>query len=364
MTNDKCFALLDGTCKIRFMKYGVIATNPLELLALYFGKVPVTLLDSLYTILKARTLMAGVRLGIFEALKDEPGTAETLSRRLALDEECLELLLRNLTFSGYLERDGPSYRLSRLGRENLIRESPYGTSSYLLWNYVQWEMVDRLEELLQSGTGIDLHQTLDDAAAWETYQRGMFDLARKDASYLAAKVPVPRGATSLLDIGGGHGLLGAAICRKHPPLKSTVLDLPQAVQHASKLAREEGFDDVVGYREGDLLASDWGEGHDVVLLANILHHFQAEENQEILRKAASALHRGGTVAIWDIERSADETQVSIGDPAALFFRLMSNASVYRVDQYMGWATDAGFRRVRSIRSIRFPGFILVIGRTV
>src|SRR5919197_1643341 len=113
------FSSLLAHANIQFMKYGVIATNPLELLALYFGKVPVTLLDSLYTILKARTLMAGVRLGIFEALKDEPSTSATLSQRLALDEECLELLLRNRAFSGYLERDGPSYRLSRLGRENL-----------------------------------------------------------------------------------------------------------------------------------------------------------------------------------------------------------------------------------------------------
>jgi 2-polyprenyl-3-methyl-5-hydroxy-6-metoxy-1,4-benzoquinol methylase len=343
------------------MKYGVVPTNPLEVLALLFGKVPITILDSLYAILKARTLMAGVRLGVFEALKDEPGTAATLSRRLMLDEECLDLLLRTLAFSGYLERDGMSYKLSRLGRENLVSESPAGTSSYLLWNYTQWDMVARLEDLLRTGTGIDFHQTLLDAAAWESYQRAMFEIARKDATYLAARLPVPRGARSLLDIGGGHGLLGAAICRKHPPMKATVLDLPQAVQHARKLAREEGFADLVEYRECDLLSSAWGEGHDVVLLANILHHFQPAENEAILRKAASALRQSGTVAIWDIERSREEDRVSIGDPAALFFRLTSNASVYRADQYVSWAADAGFRRVKTIRSVRFPGFVLVIG---
>jgi 2-polyprenyl-3-methyl-5-hydroxy-6-metoxy-1,4-benzoquinol methylase len=358
MTNVKCSAFV----AVKVMKYGVIATNPLELLALLFGKVPVTILDSLYAILKARTLMAGVRLGVFEALKDEPGTAAALSQRLALDEECLDLLLRTLTFSGYLERDGMSYRLSRLGRENLVRESPVGTSSYLLWNYTQWEWVDRLEDLLRTGAGMDFHQTLLDTAAWESYQRAMFEIARKDAPYLAAKLPVPRGAKSLLDIGGGHGLLGAAICRKHPPMKSTVLDLPQAVQHARKLASDEGFDDVVKFREGDLLDSDWGRAHDVILLANILHHFQPGENEAILRKASGALREGGTVAIWDIERSQQEANVSIGDPAALFFRLTSNASVYRADQYASWVSDAGFRRVRITRSIRFPGFVLIIGR--
>jgi 2-polyprenyl-3-methyl-5-hydroxy-6-metoxy-1,4-benzoquinol methylase len=354
--------LLSVASSNRVMKYGVIATNPLELLALLFGKVPITILDSLYAILKARTLMAGVRLGVFEALKDGPGTAATLSRRLMLDEECLDLLLRTLTFSGYLERDGMSYRLSRLGRENLVRESPAGTSSYLLWNYTQWEMVGGLEDLLRTGAGIDFHQTLLDTAAWDSYQRAMFEIARKDAPYLAARLPVPRGAESLLDIGGGHGLLGAAICRRHPPMRSTVLDLPQAVQHARRLARDEGFDDLVEYREGDLLDSDWGRAHDVILLANILHHFQPEENQAILHKASAALREGGTVAIWDIERSRQEANVSIGDPAALFFRLTSNASVYRADQYVRWASDAGFRKVRVSRSIRFPGFVLIIGR--
>jgi 2-polyprenyl-3-methyl-5-hydroxy-6-metoxy-1,4-benzoquinol methylase len=344
------------------MKYGVIATNPLEMLALLFGKVPLTILDSLYAILKARTLMAGVQLGVFDALKDEPGTAAILSRRLALDEECLEMLLRTLVFSGYLERDGTLYKLSRIGRENFVKESPAGTSSYLLWNYTQWDWVGRLEDLLRTGAGMDFHQSLLDTGAWETYQRAMFEIARKDAPYLAAKLPVPQGAKSLLDVGGGHGLLGAAICRKHPPMKSTVLDLPQAVQHARSLANAEGFGDLVAYREGDLLESAWGSAHDVILLANILHHFSPGENEAILRKAADALRDGGTVAIWDIERSRQDADVSIGDPAALFFRLTSNASVYRADQYVQWASDAGFRRVRVSRSIRFPGFALIIGK--
>ncbi|MBO0720221.1 MAG: methyltransferase, partial [Blastocatellia bacterium] len=249
-----------------------------------------------------------------------------------------------------------------LGRENLVGDSPAGTSSYLIWNYTQWEMIERLEDLLRTGKGIDFHQTLQDETAWESYQRAMFEIARKDAPYLAANIPVPHGAESLLDIGGGHGLLGAAICRKHPPMRSTVLDLPQAVDHAHILARDEGFADVVEHRECDLFYSDWGRAHDVILLANILHHFQREEIEAILHKAAGALRKGGTVAIWDIEGSRQEAKVSIGDPAALFFRLTSNASVYHADQYVKWASAAGFMQVRVSRSIRFPGFVLITGK--
>ena len=53
---------------------------------------------------------------------------------------------------------------------------------------------------------------------------------------LARHVPVRKGATRLLDLAGSHGLMGATLCRKHPPMRSTVIDLPAAIEHARRLA--------------------------------------------------------------------------------------------------------------------------------
>ena len=82
----------------------------------------------------------------------------------------------------------------------------------------------------------------------------MLETARFDAPVLARHVPVREGATRLLDLGGSHGLMGATLCRKHPPMRSTVLDLAAAIEHARALAAREGIADVVEHRAGDLHA--------------------------------------------------------------------------------------------------------------
>jgi hypothetical protein len=52
----------------------------------------------------------------------------------------------------------------------------------------------------------------------------------------------------MLDIGGSHGYHSVVICRRHPGLRSVVLDLPQAIRHAAPLLADEGMGDRVVHR--------------------------------------------------------------------------------------------------------------------
>ncbi len=343
------------------MRYGVIPTTLLERLALALGKVPVPVLDTVFSLIKARSVMAAVRLGVFEAMRVGEHTAPGIAKTLALDEECLDMLLRTLVLTDYLEQRGERYALSKLAKRTMVSQGEAPLTGYLLWNYTQWNFFEHLEELVRTGKGVDFHETIEDRGAWGHYQQGMLELARLDAPVLAAKAPVPRGARRLLDVAGSHGLLGAAICRKHPPLRSTVIDLPRAIEHARVLAESEGIADLVEHRAGDLLSDEFGSDYDVVLLAKILHHFTPDRNLEILQKARRALANGGTVAIWEMERPKRTSAVTAGDGVALFFRLTSTAGAYHGDEYKEWLESAGFRRVRIQRPIVSPGAVLVTG---
>ena len=343
------------------MKYGAIATSVPERLALMLGKVPIPLLDTTFSIMKARSLMAGVRLGVFEAMREGYHSARELASRLSLDVDCLELLLRTLVHADYLAQRGDHYALSKLGRRNLISGAEMELFGFVEWNYTQWEFVGHMEELIRTGKGVDFHSALEDPARWGHYQRAMLELARRHAPVLAARVPVPHGSQKLLDLGGSHGLLGAAICRKHPPMRSTVIDLPAAISHARDLARTEKIDDIVEHRAGDLLNGSLEGGNDVVLLSNVLHHFQPEQLRQILTNAHAALRRDGTIAIWDMETPPKDSRASVTDGAALFFRLTSSASLYRGDDYANWLRIAGFRNIRLKRPMLLPGRVLVIG---
>lgn len=323
------------------------------------------LVDSLFPLVKARSLMAGVRLGVFEALGEGPLDAVTLAERLRLDGESLELLLRVLAASEYLTARKGRFGLTAMARKTLLPGAAMDSRGYVEFNYTQWEFLERLEDLLRSGRGLDFHRTMRDARAWESYQRGMLELAGLHAPLLAKKIPVPQGARILLDIAGSHGLLGAAVCRRHPPLKSIVVDLPEALESARGLAKEAGISGLVEHREGDILAGNFGGATscDVALLANILHHFTPERNQAILNRVHGLLTARGTVAIWEIERPGEGKPPEFGrDASALYFRLTSTSRCFSIRDYREWLETAGFADIRIVRSLTAPLHVLIHAR--
>src|SRR5262249_3252919 len=125
------------------MEYGPIPENFMERIALWTGRVPVPLLDSLFSIMKARGLMAAVSLGIFDALARGSKSAATLTQELQLDATSLDLLLRCMVWSGYLKKSGDRYSLSRLSRRTMVTGSRMELSGFVKWNYVQWRMVEQ-----------------------------------------------------------------------------------------------------------------------------------------------------------------------------------------------------------------------------
>jgi hypothetical protein len=343
------------------MNVGVIPESLLERIALWLGMIPVPVVDVLFGPLKARILMAGVRLGLFEALRDRPRTVTDLAGALRLDPAGLELLLRALSHVGYLEECGECYRLSSLARRTLVGGAPMELSAYVRWNETQWRFLEELDGMVRTGRGVDFHRALEDREAWSDYQRAMLELARLDAPILTRLTPIAAGAARLLDLGGAHGFLGAAICRRHPPLRSAVIDLPRAIEHGRALACAGGYADLVDFRPGDLLTDGFEEG-DAALLSNVLHHFTAAQVASVLGRVRIALRPGGTIAIWELEAPRREDAAGHGDVTALFFRLTSTSESHHGSQYATWLAAAGFSGIRILRPRRSPSRVLVLAR--
>jgi SAM-dependent methyltransferase len=345
------------------MRYGAIPENSLEEQLLSAPMAPRALFDTFLPLVQARAIMAGVRLGIFEALREDSLTCEQLGRSLVLDVEALELVLRVLAGSGYLERESDLYALSELARQTLLGDSGGRVTAFVGLHELAWDWLGRTNDCISSGRGVDMHQELHDPASWATYQAAMLEVARQLAPLIAQIVPVSPDAQKLLDIAGSHGLFGAMICREHPSMRSLVLDLPEAVEQSRLLAHEEGLDDVVSYRSGDALTDDLGDGYDVVFLGNILHHFTPKQIEKLLARVRRALAPSGTVAIWELRRpeSAEPPDI-VGDGFALFFRVTSTARCYSASEYVDWLAGAGFMDVESHPMPFAPFQLLATGR--
>lgn len=342
------------------MRYGTIPKGLKERLATVLGVVPYPMLDVLIAPLQARALIAAERTSVFKALREQPATTAELAQRLSLDPSCLDLVLRLLASMGYVRRRARAWSLSRLGTKHFGPGAPNPFGDFVAFGAPQWDWISQLEDVLRTGRGVEIHRSLR-GTDWSLYQRAMAEGARDFAAFVARELPLPEGAQLCLDVAGSHGLIGAALCRAHPGLRSVVLERGEAIPEARRLATDAGITDVVSFRECDLLKDEYGEGADVVVLANILHHFSPDVNREILARARRALKPGGSIGIFDIEaRPAGAPPEAGGDGAALFFRITSNSACFSGDEYVSWLNQTGFSRPRTLRTVRLPSRLLVV----
>ncbi|MFB8280454.1 methyltransferase [Nocardia colli] len=330
------------------MRYGPIADDARDRWFLDSPRAPLALLATFVPLVQARGLMAAVRAGVFEALRNGPRAPEVIAEATGSDLDTLELLLRVLAASGYLDLGPDGYRLSQVASSTLLVDGTDSLTAWVALSQTWWRMFDHFDETLRCGSGHDLHTNLGAAEDWATYQEAMLENARRTAPAVAELVPVRVGATALLDVGGSHGLFGASVARLHPPMRCTVLDLPAAIDHAERLARREGIADVVSHRGADVLIDDLGSGYDVVFLGNLLHHFAPGQVQALLARVRCALTPDGTVAVYGTSRAESGAVADLlGDSFALFFRLTSSARTYTIAEIEGWMAEAGFSSIRT-----------------
>jgi len=338
------------------MRVGAIPESLLERIALAAGLAPTPVVDTLHAVIVARAVVAATRLGVFDALAPGPAPAPALAARLGLNAGALGKLLDLLVATGYLRHGRRGYALSPLSRKWLVAGSPTSLRDSMLLRVLEWQAIDATEAFVRTGTALDVHDLIA-GGQWTTYQRGMHALARLSAGELVKRLRLPRGATAMLDVGGGHGAYSVAFCRARPGLRATILDLPEAVAAAAPILAAEGLGGRVAHRAGDALTDDLGRDEwDLVLVAQLVHHFDAEANAGLVRRAAAALRPGGRLAILDVLRP--ESPGADGQAGALldlYFAITSDAGTWSAGEIAGWFREAGLRPGRPIRLRTTPG---------
>jgi SAM-dependent methyltransferase len=338
------------------MRLDAVGENLLErvLARTNIGPWPLIHTQMAYTL--ARVIMAATQLGLFEALEETPLPADELARRCRTDPAATEKLLFALAASNYVKARDRGYALAPLSRKWLCRDSPHCLADKLLLQFAEWDWMGRSEEYVRTGEPIELHDTIE-PDQWPAYQRGMRAMASGLAPELIRRLPVPKGARDMLDIGGSHGFYSVLLCRRHPELQAVVLDLPEAIEHAAPLLAAEGMGERVVHRAGDALSDDLGsETYDLVLASQIVHHFSDAENRDLAKRVARSLRPGGAYAIIDAFRARDPN--SAGQIPALlefYFALTSQSGTWTPEEMAGWQRDAGLNPRRPIRSRTAPG---------
>jgi SAM-dependent methyltransferase len=337
------------------MKIGAIPQSAVEWLALKLERAPRALIDTHAAMMLARTIQAAAELNLFDALSARPLTAEETAAACGSAIAPTALLLDALAGCGYLTVKDGRFALTRRARPWLLDPGPGSVRDLLLLQAIEWRRLEALEDFVRSGRPLDFHASMTSEER-AIYHRGMRALAGIAGREVAARIPVPRGATRMIDLGGSHGHFAAEICRRHPELNAEVMDLPEAIEAAAPLLAAEGMGERLVHRAGDVATADLGvEQYDLVLMSNLAHHFGAEQNRELAGRVARALKPGGAFVIQEPARAERPGRAGqIPALLGLFFALQSRPGVrtWTVSEMAGWQRSAGLKvlRAKSLRT--------------
>ena len=121
-------------------------------------------------------------------------------------------------------------------------------------------------------------------------QRAMISLSQ-GANEAVAEAYHFDGSSFVVDVGGGHGQLLAAILSRHPHLAGLLFDLPTAI--AAARSGRPGRPPHTSYVAGSFF--DFvPAGADIYILKKVIHDWPDAEAIQILRNCREALKPGGS----------------------------------------------------------------------
>ena len=294
--------------------------------------------------MRAQTLAFCLRSGLFERLAIGPSAPEDLG----LAPRVAPALLAFLASQGLAQRDEQGrFRATPATEHFLVRSSPRfaGGRSLLFQGF--HEQIGRLGEALANGEPVaDAGQAEMFGGFDEEDQRwfadGMLANATAGAEHLRCEVDFSA-FRRLLDVGGNSGGYTLSLLEAHPSLEATIFDLLAVRPLAEKRIAERELGERCRFVEGSFFDDPLPKGHDVLLLANILHDWETPECRRILAACHDAIEPGGTIVVVEPMLAEDLTGPDHASVSGLTMALLGgeNRTQPRIAELL---TEAGFEQ--------------------
>ncbi len=318
-------------------------------------------------------LWAGVELGVFDRLSEEPGlTRAQLGEKLGIQEYPARVLLTGLAALGLILKEGERYANAPLTEQMLVKSKPSSAAPILGWQaHIVYPGLKHFVAALKQarnvgleefpGEGQTLYQRLTSHPHLERiFQEAMSALSRQANAHLLEAYDFGR-FSHLVDAGGGDGTNALALAKRFPHLKVTVFDSPSVCQLAQRKIQEAGLAERVFTWSGDFLTDPFPPGIDAVLYCHILTIWSPERNLALLEKTYAALPFRGAVLIFNMMGEDEETgplSTALGSPYFLAIAT-GEGRLYPWKDYERWLKEAGFSKIERFAALPLNHGLLV-----
>ena len=256
----------------------------------------------------SQMIYVAAKLELADRLDQRPRTAAELAADVGAEPRALYRLMRALASIGiFVEREGQVFELNPAAR--LLQRDTAGslrTSALVYGDDLFWSTYGRMLHSVQTGKpafdhchGEPLFPYLaTHPAAAFLFHEAMSGFSEQESAAILAAYDFS-GFGTVIDIGGGRGVLVAALLGTCAHLRAIILDLEPAAQGAAHLLSAASLGDRARFMAGDFFSAI-PEGGDVYLMKSVLHNWDDAAAVRILRNCREAMAKRARLIV--IER--------------------------------------------------------------
>jgi DNA-binding transcriptional ArsR family regulator len=318
---------------------------------------PAVMMEMMMNAWCAQAITAAADLGIADALAKGPLTAQELAAAIDAEVDTVSRLLRALISRGIFRqrRDG-RYDLTPLA-DTLRSDAEVSLAAMAQFMGLpeHRECWSHLTDAIRTGeaaipklhgkAGFDL--LADEPLVAEIFNRAMTSMSEFAVASVTAAYDFSRYAT-IVDVGGGHGRLLAAILVATPQARGILFDLPEVVPGAPAVLAEHHVADRVRVLGGSFFDAV-PDGGDVYVLKNVIHDWPDDDPVKILGNVRTAAGAGKHVLLVEfvIPRHGREF---LGKWIDLGMLVLAAGRERTADEYGRLLDRAGFRMTRVVET--------------
>jgi hypothetical protein len=291
-------------------------------------------------------------------LREGPQSADAIAESVGADPDAVYRLMRMLASRGvFTSQPNRRFALTPMG-EALRTDAPDSMRGYVLFvgDPLHWEHWGQLSRSVLSGKcaieelrGKPTFEWFEDVPELAAvFNDGMTSISKMETPTVVAAYDFSRFG-SIVDVGGGHGLLLAEILRQSPNSKGILFDAESVVDGAPAVLEPAGVSDRCTVVGGSFFESV-PAGGDAYVLKHIIHDWDDEKSVQILRNIRAAMNPGAKVLVVEAVVPDDDRE-HVSKLLDLEMLVAATGRERTEVEYAELLQRAGFRHTRTVATV-------------
>jgi hypothetical protein len=245
------------------------------------------------------------KLSLADHLSEKPRTALELAQVVSVDPSALYRLLRALAGLGvFTESDGGLFEMTPAA--DLLRRDRPGSlrgTAMIYGDEAIWRAYGHLSHAIETGKpafeqvhGESFYEYLGTHPILASlFHEAMSSFSEREAEAILAAYDFSTVRT-IVDVGGGQGVLAAALLRAVPSLQVVIFDLSPPAHDLQLMFAHFGIAARASFVQGDFFTAV-PDGRDLYLLKSVIHNWDEAAATTILRRCHDAMPKHGRLLL-------------------------------------------------------------------